>query len=118
MTECHHSIYVDRTFNCGQFLQSLNRIHRVGLPEEITTHYWIPIIDCAIERSVDQRLQERQQRMYEFLGDETPVIGIDMSEESDVADNYSELDQDFRIILREISGGREPRSTNQSIRNT
>ncbi|MBA7634585.1 hypothetical protein ES703_42174 [subsurface metagenome] len=111
--ECHHAIYVDRTFNCGQFLQSLNRIYRVGLPEHITTHYWIPIIECAVERSVDQRLLERQQTMYEFLGDETPVIGIDVSEESDIAENNSELDEDFRRTIGEISSGSQQQSNGQ-----
>ncbi len=100
--ECHHAIYLDRTFNCGQFLQSLNRIYRVGLPEEITTHYWIPKLNCAIERAVNKRLIERQKTMYEFLGDNSPIIGIDPSEESDIAENNSELDQDFRSTIKEI----------------
>ena len=34
-------------YNCGQFLQSLNRIHRIGLPESTTTEYWIPVVDCG-----------------------------------------------------------------------
>lgn len=103
--ECHHAIYVDRTYNCGQFLQSLNRIRRVGLPQETTTHYWIPILGCAVERSVDSRLRHRQQVMYEFLGDDSPVLGIDPSEESDIAGSYEELTQDFEDLMREI----EPR---------
>lgn len=100
--ECHHAIYVDRTFNCGQFLQSLNRIHRIGLPEDVTTHYWIPILDCAVERSVDNRLRQRQRVMYEFLGDDTPVLGADFVEDMDVADNYEELNEDFQDVTREI----------------
>jgi SNF2 family DNA or RNA helicase len=115
--ECHHSIYLDRTFNCGQFLQSLNRIHRVGLPAGVTTHYWLPILECAVEHTVDQRLRERQQRMYEFLGDETPVIGIPIEEESDIADTYSELDQDFGSIVQEISSGHERQRTGQDAGN-
>jgi len=113
MVKCHHAIYVDRTFNCGQFLQSLNRIYRVGLPEQITTHYWIPILECAVERSVEQRLLERQQTMYEFLGDETPVIGIDVSEESDIAENSSELDYDFRRTIGEINSDNQQQSNGQ-----
>ncbi len=111
--ECHHAIYVDRTFNCGQFLQSLNRIYRVGLPRHITTHYWIPTLECAVERSVDQRLRERQQTMYEFLGDETPVIGIDVREETDIAENSSELDSDFRGTISEIENGNQQQSNDQ-----
>ncbi len=100
--ECHHAIYVDRTFNCGQFLQSLNRIHRVGLPEGVTTHYHVPILDCAVERSVDTRLRQRQETMYEFLGDDSRVIGADAEEETDVTDSFDELQQDFDGTITEI----------------
>ncbi|MDY6918433.1 MAG: DEAD/DEAH box helicase [Chloroflexota bacterium] len=100
--ECHHAIYVDRTYNCGQFLQSLNRIHRVGLPPGTTTHYWIPFLECAVERSVDSRLRQRQQVMYEFLGDGTPVLGIDPAEETSIAGSYEELRQDFQDLMGEL----------------
>lgn len=108
--ECHHAIYVDRTFNCGQFLQSLNRIHRVGLPEGTTTQYWIPIIECAVEHIVDNRLRERQRVMYEFLGDETPVFGIDIAEETDISDSNEELNQDFQEIIGEINNANQGES--------
>ena len=29
---CNDAIYLERTFNAGQYLQSLDRIHRLGLP--------------------------------------------------------------------------------------
>lgn len=109
--ECHNAIYVDRTFNCGQFLQSLNRIHRVGLPEGIITHYWIPVLECAVEHIVDSRLQERQSTMYEFLGDESPVLGIDISEENEVIDSNEELNKDFQDIIREIDSDHPTEST-------
>lgn len=107
--ECHDAIYVDRTFNCGQFLQSLNRIHRVGLPDGATTHYWIPLQDCAVERSVNSRLQTRQQVMYDFLDDDAPVIGkeFDETEESDLVDTRNELDEAFRTVTREIERGNQ-----------
>jgi len=108
--ECHHAIYVDRTFNCGQFLQSLNRIHRVGLPEGVTTHYWIPMIECAVEHVVDNRLQDRQRLMYQFLGDETPVLGIDIDEETEVTDSNEELNQDFQEIVKEIDNANQGES--------
>ena len=104
--ECHDAIYLDRTFNCGQFLQSLNRIHRVGLPDDVTTRYWIPILNCAIERAVDSRLDKRQQVMYEFLADDSNVIGRSLlDEESFVADDGDEIEQAFRAVIEEIERG-------------
>jgi SNF2 family DNA or RNA helicase len=102
---CHDAIYVERTFNCGQFLQSLNRIHRVGLPEGTTTNYWIPLLDCAIERAVDQRLRTRQQTMYDFLGDNAPVFGAEWDEDTLVADSDDEVGQAFDATLQQIHGG-------------
>ena len=99
---CHHAIYVDRTYNCGQFLQSLNRIHRIGLPEGVRTHYWIPIVECAIETSVDRRLQQRQQTMYEFLGDDAPIVGVDWREESAATDSGDETEAAFGDLVAEL----------------
>ena len=31
-TVCHHAIYLDRNYNAGQYLQSEDRVHRLGLP--------------------------------------------------------------------------------------
>jgi len=73
--ECHDAIYVERTFNCGQFLQSMDRIHRVGLPPKTKTTYHIPIMDCAIDRLVDGRLHSRQKVLYELLSDNAIPIG-------------------------------------------
>ncbi len=101
---CHHAIYVDRTYNCGQFLQSLNRIHRIGLPQGVETHYWIPIIDCAVERSVDRRLQQRQRTMFEFLGDDSPVLGVDWQEDTAAADSDDETHAAFEDLLTELPG--------------
>lgn len=102
---CHHAIYVDRTFNCGQFLQSLNRIRRVGLAPDILTHYWLPFVDCAIERSVDQRLSRRQRVMYELLDDNTPVFAIDPIEETDTVDSAAEIGEAFQVLTEEIERG-------------
>ena len=99
---CHHAIYVDRTYNCGQFLQSLNRIHRIGLPEGATTEYWIPVVDCAVERSVDRRLQQRQSTMYEFLGDDAPVLGVDWHEDTVAVDSDDETAVAFQDLLTEL----------------
>lgn len=73
--ECHDAIYVERTFNCGQFLQSMDRIHRVGLPPKTKTTYYIPVMDCAIDRLVDRRLYSRQKVLYNLLSDNAIPIG-------------------------------------------
>jgi hypothetical protein len=97
---CQHAIYLDRNFNCGQFLQSMDRIHRVGMPVGKTAEYHIPFINCAIERAVDNRLRKRQEILYNLLSDPMPVLGID--EDLWIADSNEELDIAYENLIREI----------------
>ncbi len=72
---CQAAIYLDRTFNCGQFMQSLDRIHRVGLPPDAKVSYYIPVMNCAVDRLVDHRLTARQRFLYTLMLDEALPIG-------------------------------------------
>jgi SNF2 family DNA or RNA helicase len=94
--ECHDAIYVERTFNCGQFLQSMDRIHRVGLLPGIKTTYHIPVMDSAIDRLVDRRLYSRQKVLYELLSDKSIPIG-GWSE-----DGLVEEEEDIDHIIEEL----------------
>ena len=45
----NHAIYLDRTFNAGHFLQSQDRIHRLGLGDDVVG---IVQYDPATDRDV------------------------------------------------------------------
>ena len=40
-TTCHNAVYLDRTYDCALFLQSIDRIHRLGLPDNVQVHVHI-----------------------------------------------------------------------------
>jgi len=66
---CHHAIYVDRSFNAAHYLQSEDRIHRLGLkPDEAPT---IEIVECknSIDEIIDQRLSLKVSTMARALND-------------------------------------------------
>ena len=48
---CNQAIYLDRTYNAGQYLQSLDRIHRLGLPKDTKTFIYL----LTTENSIDNR---------------------------------------------------------------
>ncbi len=106
--QCQDAIYLDRNFNCGQFLQSMDRIHRVGMPRDTTALYHIPIIDCAIERSIDKRLKKRQQDLYTVLNDPMPVLGVD--DDAWLADSTGELNDAFDDVIKEIKNEKRKHS--------
>jgi SNF2 family DNA or RNA helicase len=100
-TICSDAIYLERTFNCGQFLQSMDRIHRVGMPRKKRPQYYIPLLPSAIERVVDRRLKARQSILYTLLEDDMPILGYE--EESFLIEQEDDLDLLFDEVLNEIN---------------
>lgn len=111
---CHHAIYLERTFNCGQFLQSMDRIHRVGMDPGLHPCYHIPLLECAIEQVVDRRLKSRQLVLYRLLDDDMPVLGMD--DDSFLSDREDDLESIFQELLREFSSHGKKRSSGTSRR--
>jgi len=71
---CHHAIYLDRTFNCAHYLQSLDRIHRIGLPEDQVTSYYLLSSENTIDEIVNTRLLEKMGNMWSILEDDLPGL--------------------------------------------
>lgn len=66
---CHYAIYVDRSFNAAHYLQSEDRIHRLGITEDEVPI--IEIVECrgSIDEVIDQRLQIKVRTMADALND-------------------------------------------------
>jgi hypothetical protein len=101
---CQHAIYLERSFNAAHFIQSLDRIHRQGMPPGKTAHVEIPHLPCAIERVLNRRLSDRQERLYRLLNDEMPVVGFDDDAQGVFFDleDVEEIDELFEEVLAEI----------------
>ena len=72
---CQHAIYLDRSFNAAHFLQSQDRIHRIGMPPG--TFPTVEIVRCpgTIDEVADLRLNAKIEAMAQMLGD--PSIRVD-----------------------------------------
>lgn len=66
---CHHAVYLDRTFNAGHFLQSQDRIHRLGLSDDVNTNFTILVSETSIDDSVDQRLRDKVSALSRLMDD-------------------------------------------------
>jgi len=91
---CNHAIYLDRNYNCAQYVQSLDRIHRVGMDvsdnssfsieidndgekRQMTfrrnqVYYHLMIGKGTIDASIDERLTDKFERMNAALNDDWP----------------------------------------------
>ncbi|RUC23053.1 DEAD/DEAH box helicase [Pseudomonas aeruginosa] len=108
-TVCHHALYLDRTFNAAQFLQSMDRIHRLGLPPRQATT--IEVVECSgsIDETVQWRLKTKIDAMAAALNDTTLQIDpIPMDPEmTDDDEDWSGggMDaEDVQALLRDLSG--------------
>lgn len=66
---CQHAIYVDRSFNAAHYLQSEDRIHRLGLAPDQSPI--VEIVECrgTIDEVIDQRLKMKVSTMAAALND-------------------------------------------------
>lgn len=82
---CHNAIYLERDYNCSNFLQSKDRIHRVGLDDNQITKYYYFVSTNSIDEVINSRLHLKIQRMEEIINDDIPLFRqIDDNDETDI----------------------------------
>ncbi|MDG6998072.1 MAG: DEAD/DEAH box helicase [Nitrososphaerota archaeon] len=101
-TAAKDAIYIDRTFNCGLFLQSMDRIHRLGLSSEDRANINILISQNTIEEVINRRLIEKMRRMYELLNDDIDVLDMEIPTEYPFAEiDSQDIDEINEYMMRE-----------------
>ena len=89
---CHNAIYLDRDYDAGKYLQSRDRIHRIGLsnPKSIVCNYYFlesvhpgadedhPVIDERVSRNLRKKLV----KMEKLLSDEDLGVYIMTEDQS------------------------------------
>jgi SNF2 family DNA or RNA helicase len=102
---CHHAIYLDRTFNAWHFLQSQDRIHRLGLDANTLTRFTLLVSGSSIDETVDGRLRDKVSGLAVLLDDPGLVQVALPTEDDDGADGASEpAFQDDLAALRDHLG--------------
>lgn len=82
---CHNAIYLERDYNCSNFIQSKDRIHRVGLDENQLTKYFYILSKDSIDEVINDRLRLKIERMEEIINDDIPLFQrIDNNDETDI----------------------------------
>lgn len=82
---CHNAIYLERDYNCSNFIQSKDRIHRVGLDENQLTKYFYILSKDSIDEVINNRLRLKIERMEEIINDVIPLFQrIDNNDETDI----------------------------------
>lgn len=88
---CFHAIYYDLSYNCAQYLQSLDRIHRVGGSENNIANYYFLQYSETMEPDIKLNLDRKAQKMYQVVDKEFPIYSLNMFEEDDDGDAYRRI---------------------------
>ena len=97
---CHHAIYLDRNYNAAQFLQSMDRIHRLGLPKGTITTIEIIHSPDSIDDLINDRLVDKVTRMSQIMADPSlnvEPVSVELDEEG-----FDE--EDARSLLKHLKG--------------
>ena len=108
-TVCHDAIYADRSYVSTHYLQSIDRIHRLGLPPDVETNIHIyrskaPPVVGSVDYSVSRRLIEKIRNMQQLLDDDDlHEIAFDEEEAAEPIDYDIQL-QDIIDLISELEG--------------
>ena len=98
--DCHDAIYIDRTYNAGMYLQSIDRIHRLGLPLNTLTNITLLQTKGTIDERVASRLEVKIRNLSRFLQDKSLVeSSIPSSDEIPAQEIFGLDDEDLADIF-------------------
>lgn len=108
-TVCHDALYVDRSYVATHYLQSIDRIHRLGLPADIETNVHIyqtkaPVGLGSIDFSVSRRLASKIRALQQLLNDDDlHELALDEESADDPVDYDVQL-EDLIDLIEELEG--------------
>lgn len=101
---CHDAVFVDRDFAAGRYLQSLDRIHRLGLAPETETSVTVLVSAATIDEIVEQRLADKLRFMGAVLDDPSVEVLGDLDEEPSTGGGLAP--SDLAGLMRHLLGER------------
>ncbi|MCK4817105.1 SWF/SNF helicase family protein, partial [bacterium] len=88
---CFHAIYYDLSYNCAQYLQSLDRIHRVGGSEINQANYYFLQYENTVDQDIKANLEQKAEKMFDIIEEDYGIYSLDMFEEDDEIKAYERL---------------------------
>jgi len=87
---CQHAIYYDQNYNAAEFLQSLDRIHRVGGSETKPVYYDFLQYSNSIDEKIFSRVFEKADRQMQVLEEDNLLFDL-ISLQEDWKSLYEDL---------------------------
>tara|TARA_Y100000814_G_scaffold128373_1_gene92906 strand:- start:2522 stop:4462 length:1941 start_codon:yes stop_codon:yes gene_type:complete len=95
-TTCHKAVYYDLSYNCAQYIQSMDRIHRVGGSENIPSNYYFLTYNGTIDNDIYTINEERKERMERIIDQDYRIYDLDM----DDSDDQDEINSLYNLAFK------------------
>lgn len=99
---CHDAIYLERTFNAGQYLQSIDRIHRLGMSPDQDTQITFLVMSNTIDEVVDGRVREKAARLGDMLND-PDIVTMALPDDEDYGPAI-DSEADIAMLIAHLRG--------------
>jgi SNF2 family DNA or RNA helicase len=88
---CSNAIYYDLSYNSAQYIQSMDRIHRVGGSEHTPAHYHFLQYNESIDRDILSNVRGKADNMAALIDRDYPIYSLDMFAEDEELEAYERL---------------------------
>ena len=93
--QCNNAIYYDLSYNTAQYLQSLDRIHRVGAIKNLPSYYYILNYSNTVERDIWDRVNIKAEKMKAIMDTDYAVYELDIKDNSIENDLYEKIINEY-----------------------
>jgi hypothetical protein len=102
--ECHHAVYLERTFNAGQYLQSVDRIHRLGMKAGVETTIHFLVTEETVDETVADRIEIKAQNLGLML-DDSAIATMALPDDEDIGQPLDVGgDSDIEALFEHLRG--------------
>lgn len=92
---CHNALYLEQSFNAGSYMQSKDRIHRLGLAPDVKTNYFYFHSKATIDYRIYSRIIDKESKMLEIIENEDiPLLANNV-------DYFEDTEDDIKAIIRD-----------------
>ncbi len=93
---CHNAIYLEKNFNAAMYMQSKDRIHRVGLEQTDKINYYFFLSKDSVDEVIHKRVLEKERKMLEIIeNEEIPLLSMNMDDVNEGYDDIHAIIKDY-----------------------
>lgn len=93
---CHNAIYLEKNFNAAMYMQSKDRIHRVGLEPTDKINYYYFLSKDSVDEVIHKRVLEKEKKMLEIIeSEEIPLLSMNMDDVNEGYDDIQSIIKDY-----------------------